>query len=75
MAGEASAGFMVALIGVLSERYEHGEPGVCLGSQTETYAKDMGMAGLASAWGDGQTEAGVPSQGGRGDTQLRRMSP
>ena len=29
----------------------HGGPGVCLSdSQTEAYLKDMGMAGLASAW-------------------------
>ena len=52
----ASTRFMVASGGVLSERYRHGGPGVCLG--------------------DGQTEAeGVPSQGGRGDALLRRMSP
>ena len=36
---------------VLSEGYGHGGPGVCLGDgQTETYLKDMAMAGVASAW-------------------------
>ena len=42
---------MVASGGVLSEGYGHGGPGVCLSDgQTEAYLKDMGMAGLASAW-------------------------
>ena len=37
--------------GGLSEGNGHGGPGVCLGDgQTETYLKDTGMAGLASAW-------------------------
>ena len=39
---------------VLSERYGHDGhdgPGACLGDgQTESYLKDMEMAGLASAW-------------------------
>ena len=34
-----------------SEGYGHGGPGVCMGDgQTEAYLKDMGIAGLASAW-------------------------
>ena len=50
-AERAFTGFMVASGGVLSERYGHGGPGVCLGDgQTEAYLKDMGMTGLASAW-------------------------
>ena len=37
--------------GGLSEGYGHDGPGVCLDDgQTETYLRDMGMAGLASAW-------------------------
>ena len=36
---------------VLSEKYGHDGPGACLGDgQTEAYLKDLGMAGLASAW-------------------------
>ena len=36
---------------VASEGYGHGGPGVCLGDgQTAAHLKDMGMAGLASAW-------------------------
>ena len=68
----ASTRFVVASGGVLSEGNGHGGPGVCLGdSQTESSSKDMGMVCL----GDGQTEAeGVPSQGGRGNALLRRMS-
>ena len=50
----ASTRFMVASGGVLFEGYGHDGhdgPGVCLGDgQTEAYLKDMGMAGLASAW-------------------------
>ena len=47
----ASARFMVASGGVLSEGYGHGGPGVCKDDgQTEAYLKDTGMAGLASAW-------------------------
>ena len=47
----ASTRFMVASRVVLSEVYGHDGPGVCLGDgQTEAYLKDMGMAGLASAW-------------------------
>ena len=47
----ASRGFMVASGGVLSERYGHDGPGVCLGDgQTEACLKDVGMTGLASAW-------------------------
>ena len=43
--------FMVASGGVLSEGYGHVGLGVCLGdSQTESYLKDKGMMGLASAW-------------------------
>ena len=35
----------------LSEGYEHDGSGVCLGDgKTESYVKDMGMTGLASAW-------------------------
>ena len=50
-AKKASAGFMVASGGVLSEGYGHSGPGVCLGDgQTEAYLKDIGMTGLASAW-------------------------
>ena len=31
--------------------YEHDEPGICLcDGQTDAYLKNMGMAGLASAW-------------------------
>ena len=42
---------MVASGGVLSEVYVKAKPGVCLGDgQTDAYLKDMGMAGLASAW-------------------------
>ena len=45
----ASTRFMVVSGAVLTERYGHGGPGVCLGDdQTEAYLKDMGMAGLAS---------------------------
>ena len=37
--------------GVLSEGYGHDAHGVCLGDgQTESYLKDTGMTGLASAW-------------------------
>ena len=43
--------------------------------QVEFYMKGMDMTGLASVWANGQTEAGVQSQGGRGDALLRRMSP
>ena len=43
--------FVGRLYIVLSEGYEHGVPGVCLGDgQTEANLKDMGMLGLASAW-------------------------
>ena len=50
-AERVSARFMVASGGILSEEYGHGGPGVCLDDgQTEAYLKDMGMAGLASAW-------------------------
>ena len=46
----AAALLHVSAGGVLSEGYGHDEPGVCLGDgQTESYLKDMGMAGLASA--------------------------
>ena len=42
---------VVASGGVLSDGYEHGGPGVCLGDgQTEVYLRDMGMTVLASAW-------------------------
>ena len=42
---------MFALGGVLSEGYGHDGPGVCLDyGQSDAYLKDMGMAGLASAW-------------------------
>ena len=42
--------------------------------QVESYLKDTGMTGLASALGDVQTEAeGVPWQGGRGDALLPYM--
>ena len=44
--------------------------------QVESYLKDTGMAGLASAWAMARRRAeGVPSQGGRGDALLRRMPP
>ena len=47
----ASTSFMVASGGVLSEGYGHGGLGVCRGDgQTESYLRDMGMTGLASAW-------------------------
>ena len=47
----ASIGFMLASGGVLSEGYRHGRPDDCLGDgQTKAYLKDMGKAGLASAW-------------------------
>ena len=47
----ASSRFMVVSNGVLSKGYRHDGPGVCLGDgQTETYLRDTGMAGLASAW-------------------------
>ena len=37
--------------GGLSEGYGHDGHDVCLGDgQTESYLKDMGMVGLASAW-------------------------
>ena len=37
--------------GVLSGRYVHDGPGVCLGDRkTEVYLKDMGMTGLAYVW-------------------------
>ena len=37
--------------GDLSEGYGHDGPGVCLGDgKTEACLKDMGMAGMASAW-------------------------
>ena len=43
--------FMVASGGGLSEGCGHDGPSVCLGDgQTEAYLKDMGKAGLASAW-------------------------
>ena len=49
-AEEAPTRFMVASVGVLSEGCGHGGPGVCLGDgQTESYLKDTGMTGLASA--------------------------
>ena len=42
---------MVGSGGVLSEKYGHDGPGVCLNDgQTEAYLKDMDMTGLASAW-------------------------
>ena len=44
--------------------------------KVESYLKDAGLAGLASAIGLCQTEAdGVPSQGEHGDALLRRMPP
>ena len=47
----ASTDFMVASGGVLSEGFGHGGPGVSLGDgETESYLKDAGMVGLASAW-------------------------
>ena len=50
-AEEASTSFMVASGGVPSEGYGHGGPGDCLGDgQPVTYLKDMGMAGLVTAW-------------------------
>ena len=63
--------------GVLSEGYGHDGPGVCLGDgQTEALSEGCVHGGPGVCLGDGQTEAeGVPSQGGRGDTLLRRMSP
>ena len=43
--------FVVASGGVLYEGYGHDGPGVCLGDgQMESYLKDMGMTGMASAW-------------------------
>ena len=41
--------------------------------QVESYLKDAGMPGLASAWA--MEAEGVPLQGGRGDALLRRMPP
>ena len=39
-------------------------------------SEGYGHDGLGVCLGDGQTEAeGLPSQGGRGDTLLRRMPP
>ena len=53
-----------------------GRPHASCLRQMESYLKDTGMAGLAFALGDGQTEAeGVPSKDGRGDALLRRMPP
>ena len=47
----ASTGFMVASYSVLTDGYGHGGSGVCLGDgQTKASLRDMGMAGLASAW-------------------------
>ena len=43
--------FAWAMARVLSEGYGHDGPGVSLGdNRTESYLKDMGMAGLASVW-------------------------
>ena len=42
---------MIASGGVLSDGYGHDGPVVCLGDgQREAYLRDVGMAGLASAW-------------------------
>ena len=50
-AEEAPTGVMFESGGVLSERYGHDGPGVCLGDgQMEAYLKDMGMTGLTSVW-------------------------
>ena len=47
----ASTGFMVASGRILSEKYVHGGPGICLGDrQTETYLRDTSLTGLESAW-------------------------
>ena len=44
--------------------------------QVESFLKDTGMVGLASAWAMRPEEVEeVPSQGGRGDALLRRMPP
>ena len=44
--------------------------------QVESEVHDNGHGGPGICQGDGHVEAGgVPSQGGRGDALLRRMSP
>ena len=55
-----------------AERAATGFMAASVAVQSEGY----GHGGLGVCLGDGQTEAeGVPSQGGRGDGLLRRMSP
>ena len=43
--------YLFASVGGQSEGYGHDGPGICLGDgQTEAYLRDMGVAGLESAW-------------------------